>query len=66
MKRKPPPLDQGRAMQRNLLDESTKRVQQLSLPMASGTKADQMPGFDVGGILDPSRTWRPRKYGSGN
>lgn len=69
MKRKPSALDQGRAIQKSLLDEaskvheSTKRVQQLSLPMATGTKADQMlmPGFDVGNILDPSRTWKPRR-----
>lgn len=69
MKPKPSALDKGRAIQKSLLDEaskvyeSTKRVQQLSLPMAGGTKADQMlmPGFDVGNILDPSRTWRPKR-----
>lgn len=69
MKRKASALDQGRDIQKSLLDEaskgyeSTKRVQQLSLPMATGTKADQMlmPGFDVGNILDPSRTWKPRR-----
>lgn len=67
--RKQSALDKGRAIQQNLLDkasdvyESTKRVHQLSLPMASGTKADQMlmPGFDVGNILDPARTWRPKR-----
>lgn len=43
--RKQSAVDKGRAIQQSLLDkasdvyESTKRVQQLSLPMASGTKA---------------------------
>ena len=61
-------LDKGREIQRKLLDEastvleSTKAVKQLGLPMAMGSKTDQMlmPGFDVGGLLDPARTWRKR------
>lgn len=62
-------LDQGREIQRKLLAEastvleSAKPVRQLGLPMAMGGKADQMlmPGFDVGGLLDPSRTWRAKR-----
>ena len=67
--RKQSAIDKGRAIQQSLLNkasdvyESTKRVQQLSLPMASGIKTDQMliPGFDVGNVLDPSRTWKPKR-----
>lgn len=62
-------LEKARERQRELFDqaskvrESTTRVQQLGLPMAMGGKSDQMlmPGFDVGGILDPSRTWKPKR-----
>jgi hypothetical protein len=61
-------VQKGRALQQQILDEAskvfedTKRVRQLGLPIPMDTKADQMlmPGFDVGGVLDPRRTWRPR------
>ena len=67
--RKASAVEKGRALQQSILDEASKvfedskRVRQLGLPIPMGTKADQMlmPGFDVGGILDPRRTWRPSR-----
>ena len=59
--RKQSTIEAGKDLRRKLLDEastvmeSSKRVQQLALPMAMGSKTD------IDQRLDPSRTWRSKR-----